>query len=131
MVQDRLIPTVSDVCRCGGQVRLVKINTTQQIVCVQFPCIIVNNDLHTRIYPRTIRSYHFLQGSLKILNLKRNLAKESKKHTNDRRPSNEHGVGNCAQCILSSALKTMSKFNESYRRVGEFCCNMDTNACGV
>ena len=72
-----------------------------------------------------------LQDSLKILNLKRNLAKDCKKHTNDRRPSNEHGVGNCAQCILSSALKTVSKFNESYRKVGEFCCNMDTNVCGV
>ena len=57
MVQDYLKPTVSEICRGRGQVRMVKINTTQQLVCVQIPCILVNNDLHTRIYPTTIRSY--------------------------------------------------------------------------
>ena len=52
---------------CRGQLRLAKINTTQQIVCVQIPCILVNNDLHSRTYLATIRSCCFLQDCLKIL----------------------------------------------------------------
>ena len=52
---------------CSGQLTLPKITTTQQLVCVQFPCIPINNDFKTRIYLATIRSYCFLQDSLKIV----------------------------------------------------------------
>lgn len=51
----------------GASVPLAKMNMTQQLACVQTPCILVDNDLHTRIYPATIRNYCFLQESLKIL----------------------------------------------------------------
>lgn len=51
----------------GASVPLVKMNMTQQLACVQTPCILVSNDLRTRIYPATIRNYCFLQESLKIL----------------------------------------------------------------
>lgn len=50
-----------------ASVPLAKMNMTQQLACVQTPYILVNNDLHTRIYPATIRNYCFLQESLKIL----------------------------------------------------------------
>ena len=52
---------------CRGQLCLAKINTAQQLVCAQIPCILVNNDLPTRIYLATIRSYCFLQDSSKSL----------------------------------------------------------------
>lgn len=51
----------------GASVPLVKMNMTQQLACVQTLCILLNNDLRTRIYPATIRNYCFLQESLKIL----------------------------------------------------------------
>ena len=54
---------------------------TQQLVCVQVPFILVNNDLHTRISPMTIRSYCFLQDSLKILIYKLNLEKKHQRKT--------------------------------------------------
>ena len=52
---------------CRGQLCLAKINTAQQLACAQIPCILVNNDLPTRIYLATIRSYCFLQDSSKSL----------------------------------------------------------------
>lgn len=61
---------------CRGQLCLAKINTAQQLVWAQIPCILVNNDLPTRIYLATIRSYCFLQDSLKILSYKINLTKK-------------------------------------------------------
>lgn len=48
-------------------VPLAKMNMTQQLACVQTPCILVNNDLRTRIYPATIRNYCFLQEVSKSL----------------------------------------------------------------
>ena len=63
---------------CWGLLRLAKINATQQLVGVQIPCVLVNNDVCTRIYPAAIRSYCFLQDSLKILSCKINLTKNGK-----------------------------------------------------
>ena len=74
---------------CRGQLRLAKINTTQQIVCVQIPCILVNNDLHTKTYLATIRSCCFLLTPL----LKTKLNKKRQKN-HKQRPSNAHGVRN-------------------------------------
>ena len=77
---------------CRGQLCLAKINTAQQLVCAQIPCILVNNDLPTRIYLATIRSYCFLQDSSKSL-LKNYIWLKT-----------ANGVGNCALGILSAAL---------------------------
>ena len=61
---------------------LGKINTTQQLLCIQIPCIFVqdnHNEWKTRIYLATIWSYCFLH-SLKSF-AKTNLAKIAKKKT--------------------------------------------------
>ena len=67
---------------CRGPAALGKINMTQQILCVQIPCILVqdnHNEWPMRIYPATIRSYCFLH-SLKSL-AETNSAKTAKKKT--------------------------------------------------
>ena len=87
---------------CRGQLCLAKINTAQQLACAQIPCILVNNDLPTRIYLATIRSYCFLQDSSKSLPKNYIWLKTAKNYK--RCPSNAHGVGNCALGILSAAL---------------------------
>ena len=85
---------------CRGQLRLAKINTTQQIVCVQIPCILVNNDLHTKTYLATIRSCCFLLTPL----LKTKLNKKRQKN-HKQRPSNVHGVRNWnPRYIVSGAM---------------------------
>ena len=98
---------------CWGLLRLAKINATQQLVGIQIPCVLVNNDVCTRIYPAAIRSYCFFRDSLKILSYKINLTKKPKKNYK-RRSSNSQGMGNCAQGILSAALQTVGKLNEQY-----------------
>lgn len=73
-----------------GQLSSAKISTTQQLVCVQLPYILINNDLYTRICPATIRSCCFTGW------------KTPKKC--QRLPSNAHGAGNSTLRILSAAL---------------------------
>ena len=88
-----------------GPATLGKINTTQQLLCIQIPCILVqdnHNEWQMRIYLATIWSYCFLH-SLKSF-AKTNLAKIAKKKNCRQHSSNAHGVGDCAQGILSAAL---------------------------
>ena len=87
-----------------GPATLGKINTTQQLLCIQIPCILVQdnyNEWQMRIYLATIWSYCFLHSFKSFA--KTNLAKIAKKNCRQH-SSNTHGVGNYAQGILSAAL---------------------------
>ena len=71
---------------------LGKINTTQQLLCIQIPCILVqdnHNEWQMRIYLATIWSYCFFH-SLKCF-AKTNSAKTAKKNCRQC-SSNAHGV---------------------------------------